>query len=82
VATHAVLFDVSKLLSGYPTPGSGPSAKLSADGRIDCFGPLHARDLGPQLGAERCGTFYPNLGVSYATGTGAGMQTVFRIGAP
>jgi uncharacterized repeat protein (TIGR04052 family) len=82
VATQAVLFDVSKLLAGYPTPGSGPSPKLSSDGRIDCFGPLHARDLGPQVGAERCGTFYPNLGVSYATGTGAGMQTVFRFGTP
>jgi len=81
-ATQALLFDVSKLLTGYPTPGSGPSAKLSMDGRIDCFGPLHARDLGPQVGAQRCGTFYSNLGVGYGTGRPEGTQTVFRIGAP
>jgi uncharacterized repeat protein (TIGR04052 family) len=80
-ASSSVLFNVDALLKGYPTPGAANigSPKLSSAGRIDCFGPLHARDLGPNLGAERCGTFYPNLGLNYASGATDGPQTTFVL---
>jgi uncharacterized repeat protein (TIGR04052 family) len=78
-ATHEILVDVAQLFAGYsPLRTAGP-ADLNDKGRIDCFGPLHSGNLGPVLGAERCGRFYPNLGLDYATGRASGTQTVFSI---
>ncbi|MBX3212891.1 MAG: metallo-mystery pair system four-Cys motif protein [Labilithrix sp.] len=74
-----VVLDVERLFAGYSALGTAGPADLNAQGRIDCFGPLHGGDLGPTSGAERCGTFYPNLGLSYATGRAEGSQTVFSL---
>jgi len=77
-AKHEVIVDVTNLFAGCSPLGTAGPADLNDSGRIDCFGPLHAGDLGPTLGAERCGKFYPNLGLAYDTGRAAGTQTVFR----
>lgn len=76
-----IIVDVNAMFAGYTTPGSagGPHADLNDGGRIDCFGPLNAGDLGAQIGAERCGKFYANVGLDYATGRPKGTQSVFRI---
>lgn len=75
---HEIVVDVTNLFAGYSPLGTPGPADLNDNGRVDCFGPLHAGDLGPTLGAERCGKFYPNLGLAYGTGRAAGTQTVFR----
>ncbi|OJY28466.1 MAG: metallo-mystery pair system four-Cys motif protein [Myxococcales bacterium 68-20] len=77
-AQHEVVVDVTNLFAGYSDLGTAGPADLNDSGRIDCFGPLHAGNLGPTLGAERCGKFYPNLGLAYDTGRPSGTQTVFR----
>lgn len=80
-AKDKIIVDVDAMFKGYTTPGTprGPHADLTDGKRIDCYGPLNAGDLGPQLGAERCGKFYPNFGLDYATGRPKGNQGVFRI---
>lgn len=79
-AKDVIVVDVDAMFRGYTTPGTpGAHADLSDGGRIDCFGPLNAGNLGPQIGAERCGKFYPNIGLDYATGRPKGTQGVFRI---
>lgn len=76
-----IVVDVNAMFKGYTTPGSagGPYSDLNDGGRIDCYGPLNAGDLGTQSGAERCGKFYPNFGLDYTTGRPKGTQGVFRI---
>lgn len=80
-AKTTIVVDVDAVFHGYTTPGSpgGPHPDLSAEGRIDCYGPLNAGDLGPQSGSARCGTFYPNVGLAYETGRPEGEQKVFRL---
>ncbi|MDI1429501.1 MbnP family protein [Polyangium sorediatum] len=79
-AKDRIVVDVDAMFRGYTTPGTpGAHADLSDGGRIDCYGPLNAGDLGPQIGAERCGTFYPNVGLDYTTGRPQGTQGVFRV---
>ncbi|MDI1450616.1 MbnP family protein [Polyangium sp. 6x1] len=79
-AKDAIVVDVDAMFRGYTTPGTpGAHVDLSEGGRIDCYGPLNAGDLGSQIGAERCGRFYPNIGLDYATGRPKGTQGIFRI---
>lgn len=76
---HTIVFDVAALFSGYSQPLGTPGPDdLSATGRVDCYGPLHAGDAGGS-GVARCGTFYPKLGLDYTTGRAAGTQSVFSI---
>lgn len=74
-----IVVDVGALFAGYSELGRPGAVDLNAEGRVDCFGPLHAGDVGPMSGEARCGTFYPNLGLSYETGRSAGDQSVFRV---
>lgn len=74
--TNRVELDVDALVAGYGALGT-PADDLSSAGRIDCYGPLHAGDMGETSGAKRCGTFYGPLGLDYATGKPTATQTVF-----
>lgn len=76
-ATHTVQLDVNALVAGYSALGDTTTDDLSSAGRIDCYGPLHAGDMGATSGAKRCGTFYGPLGLDYATGKPTATQTVF-----
>jgi len=78
-AAQEIVLDVGKLFAGFSKPGTADATDLNADGRVDCFGPLHAGDLGPNVGAARCGSFYPALGMAYATGRAGVTQTVFSL---
>ncbi|RDV37448.1 metallo-mystery pair system four-Cys motif protein [Bradymonadaceae bacterium TMQ3] len=83
-----ILIDLGELFSGYDVSQAGDDAQgFNAEGRVDCFSPLHAGDLpggeeqAASIGAERCGRFYNPLGLDYESGRPQQgvTQSVFRI---